>query len=70
MNIDIEKITKVVAEKSGITLDQAQKAVAVLLEQFKDKMPEFGEKLKEYIPDYEQRFEKVLKSTPLAGLTR
>ena len=70
MDIDLEKITKVVAEKSDITIDQARKAVAVLLDQFKEKMPEFEVNLKKYIPDYEKQFEKILKSTPLAGLTR
>ena len=70
MNLDLEKIYKVVADKSGITIDQAQKAVVSVFEQFKEKMPEFETALKKYIPDYEQQFEKVLKSTPLAGLTR
>ncbi|HEY6959947.1 MAG TPA: hypothetical protein VI814_14085 [Candidatus Limnocylindria bacterium] len=70
MDIDLEKITKIVADKSEITIEQARKAVFVLLEQFKEKMPEFETNLKKFIPDYEKQFEKVLKATPLAGLTR
>ena len=70
MDIDLEKITKIVADKSDITIDQARKAVMVLLEQFKEKIPEFETTLKKYVPEFEKQFEKVLKGTPLAGLTR
>ncbi len=66
MELDIEKITKLVADKSGITVEQAQKAVTVVFEQLKDKMPEFGAKLKEYMPEVD----KLLKETPLAGIRR
>ena len=66
MNIDIEKITKIVAEKSDITVEQARKAVVVLFEELKGKVPEFEKMLKDKLPE----FEMFLKETPLAGLRR
>lgn len=65
MNIDMEKITTIVAEKIGITIEQAGKAVVAFVEQLKEKAPEFEVTLKKVLPD----FEAALKE-PLAGLKR
>lgn len=65
MNIDFEKITKIVAEKSDITVEQARKAVVVLFEELKAKAPEFEKVLKDKLPE----FDTFLKE-PLAGLRR
>jgi hypothetical protein len=66
MNIDIEKITKSVADKSEITIEQARKAVLVFLDELQVKVPEFEKFLKEKLPE----FEALVKETPLAGLKR
>jgi len=65
MDIDMEKITKIVADKSGITIEQAHKAVVALIEQLKEKVPEFEATLKKALPDFD-----AFVKEPLAGLKR
>ena len=66
MNIDIEKITKIVAEKSDITEEQARKAIVVVFEELKGKLPELGTFLKDKLPE----FDKLVKELPFAGVKR
>ena len=66
MNIDIEKITKLVAEKSNITEEQAHKAIVAVFEELKGKLPEFGTLLKDKMPE----FDKLVKELPFAGVKR
>lgn len=58
MNIDMEMLFKVVSEKSGITIEQARKAVPIVIEQLKAKLP----------PPLATEFEALLKEQPLAGV--
>ena len=46
MEFDIEAIAKTVAEKANLDIDQARKAVNVVIDQLKAKMPEFEGMLK------------------------
>ena len=39
MNITIDELVKVVAEKAAVTPEQARKAVTVVIEQLKAKLP-------------------------------
>ncbi len=66
MNIDIEQITKTVAEKSSITEEQAHKAIVAVFEELRSKLPEFGTFLKDKMPE----FDKLVKELPLAGVKR
>ncbi len=61
MDLDIEKIAKMVQERTNINMEQARTAVTTVIEQVREKLPK----------DLAKEFGDMLKEVPLpAGLKR